>query len=335
MSQNPTMREKLDHADQEAGRFFNYMADFVGFTTEQAAAIFESRFIIEKHIPNIVAQFYDHLLRYPPTRQVFLKADGSLDEEYVQMRMGHLANFWRRTANGPYDDEYARYIDYVGRAHTRRGADPKIDIPERYVIGQVGFIQHAITEAISQELHDIDPEWELRALKAWNLLMMVLLELLARVYNDNEESIQSHAQSQHFDPQVVKDLSVNAYEQGLGMQYLQSVRQPFYVAETAEIPLGSRKIIQLMGKSIGVFHHASGWYAVLNHCLHAGGPVAEGRLHGDILVCPWHGYQYELPSGTLRSDSTAKLEMFPVELHQNQVFVILPIVAEGSAAPST
>jgi len=86
--------------------------------------------------------------------------------------------------------------------------------------------------------------------------------------------------------------------------------------------------VKIMGISIGVFHHSSGWYAVQNRCLHAGGPVAEGRLRGEILICPWHGYQYDLPSGKLLSDPTAKLEMYQVELMEGKVFVRLPVVAE-------
>jgi len=34
--------------------------------------------------------------------------------------MQHLTNFWRRTGDGVFDDDYARYVDYVGRAHTSR-----------------------------------------------------------------------------------------------------------------------------------------------------------------------------------------------------------------------
>jgi hypothetical protein len=40
--------------------------------------------------------------------------------------MRHLSNFWLRTADAVFDDDYARYVDYVGRAHTARGADPNI-----------------------------------------------------------------------------------------------------------------------------------------------------------------------------------------------------------------
>ena len=76
--------------------------------------------------------------------------------------MTHLTTFWRRTASGEYDDEYAKYVDAVGLAHTSRGADPDIYIAERYVIGQVGFMQHAVTEALHRELNDVDPDLETR-----------------------------------------------------------------------------------------------------------------------------------------------------------------------------
>ena len=37
--------------------------------------------------------------------------------------------------------------------------------------------------------------------------------------------------------------------------------------------------------------------AVATGCNHAGGPLAEGRLDGDFLVCPWHGWKYHRCTG--------------------------------------
>ena len=116
-----------------------------------------------------------------------------------------------------------RYIDYVGHAHTKRGADPRIDIPERYVIGQVGFVQHAIAENISKELHAVDPEWEVRALKAWNLLMMVILELLSRAYGD-DQAVEP-AQYEHVEPAAIQGLAVDAYERSLGIHKIREIQQ--------------------------------------------------------------------------------------------------------------
>ena len=173
---------------EDSGRYFQYMAQFVDFNEADAETIKQTRPIVEKHLPELVTKFYSHLLRHPPTRKFFLKKDGSIDQPYVELRMRHLTNFWLRTATGVYDDDYARYIDYVGRAHTSHGADPHIYIAERYVIGQVGFVQHAITDALSRELRHTDEEFEVRAVEAWDKLMMVLLEMLSRAYGNEREA---------------------------------------------------------------------------------------------------------------------------------------------------
>ena len=120
-----------------------------------------------------MANFYTQLLECPPTRKYFLKKDGEIDQEYLQLVIHHLTKFCRRTASAELDDDYAAYVEYVGRTHTSQGADPKIYIPKRKVIGQVGFVQHAIGQALRAELEEIDPELEARASRAWNLLLMV------------------------------------------------------------------------------------------------------------------------------------------------------------------
>ena len=319
-----TQDDKTKQGAEDSGRYLRYMAEFVGFTQADADAINESRFIIEKYIPEIVSKFYAQLLRYPPTRKHFLRKDGSLDQEYLQLRMHHLTNFWRRTAYGVFDDNYARYIDYVGRAHTSRGADPNIYIPERYVIGQVGFMTHAISEAITKELHDIDSDWEVRASKAWNLLMMVILEMLSRAYGHEREA-ETYASRGSIDQDAVLQLAVEAYEMGLGMRTTQETID-VVVAQTAEIPNGERKIIQVDDLSIGVFHHQGNWYAVRNSCLHRGGPVATGSLRGDTLTCPWHGFQYNLTNGELLTDPKARLEMYPVELRDGEIHLQIPVL---------
>jgi nitrite reductase/ring-hydroxylating ferredoxin subunit len=242
--------------------------------------------------------------------------------------MQHLANFWRRTAGGVYDDEYARYVDYVGRAHTSHGADPHIYIPERYVIGQVGLMQHAISEAITKELHNIDPEWELRALKAWNLLMMVILELLARAYGQEREP-ETYSPRATIDHEAVFQLAVESYEVGLGMRTSMEPKDVM-VGRAEDIPDGERKLVQVDDLSIGIFHHQGAWYAVRNSCLHRGGPVAAGSLEGDVLTCPWHGYKYNVTNGELLADPKAKLDMYPVEVRDGELHLHIPVIWRDS-----
>lgn len=328
-----SLEEKIQRGQADAGNYFRYMLEFVGFTREDGRTIRQAALVIEKHIPSIVADFYANLLRYPPTRKHFLFPDGSLNEDYLQKRMLHLTNFWRRTASGDYDDDYARYVDYVGRAHTSHGADPNIYIAERYVIGQVGFMQHAITRAISQELHEFDPELESRAIRSWNMLMMVILEILARAY-ETEHEAEGTAGTHKVDWERMHQYAVDMYELGLGMNRPDRIEEVL-VGMESEIPEGERKLIDVHGLSIGIFHHKGQWVAVRNHCLHAGGPVATGSLVGDTLICPWHGYRYHIMDGKLLADPSIHLDQYPVELREGGVFVLIPIHTPRPDTPET
>jgi 3-phenylpropionate/trans-cinnamate dioxygenase ferredoxin subunit len=87
----------------------------------------------------------------------------------------------------------------------------------------------------------------------------------------------------------------------------------FVVAEVDEIPPGARKLVDVDGRSIGVFNVRGEYFAVLNRCPHQGGPLCTGLTHGflepgpvgeyryerpgEILRCPWHGWEYDLRTG--------------------------------------
>src|SRR5512135_1258300 len=148
--------------------------------------------------------------------------------------MRHLTGFWLHAASGVYTDGFAGYVDYVGRAHTSHGADPRIYIAERYVIGQVGFMQHAITEALSQELRHADEAFEIRAIQAWDKLMMVILEMLSRAYG-NEREAETFDPIQAIDQQMVERLALEAIEveQGTGPAV---VYRDILAARVDEIP---------------------------------------------------------------------------------------------------
>jgi nitrite reductase/ring-hydroxylating ferredoxin subunit len=317
---------------EDSGRYFRYMAEFVGFTSDDAALVARTKPHIEARLPEIVAEFYDHLLRYPPTRALFLKKDGTVDEAYVELRMRHLSNFWLRTASGVFGDDFARYVDYVGRAHTSRGADPKIYIAERYVIGQVGFISHAISRALEQELRPLgDDDFAHRALEAWDKLMMVVLEMLSRAYGD-ERVPETYEPLIPVQREAVEALAAHAVAHEL--EETSHPLQEVAVATESEIPEGERKIVEAAGRSIGVFHHRGGWYALRNTCLHRGGPVCTGVLEGEQLVCPWHGFRYDVTTGTLLEDPSAALETYPVSVRDGRVYVMLPGEEQHEPLPS-
>ena len=52
--------------------------------------------------------------------------------------------------------------------------------------------------------------------------------------------------------------------------------------------------LQLDGKVIALANVGGKLYAINNVCLHRGGPLGEGELGGQVVTCPWHGWQYDV-----------------------------------------
>ncbi len=85
------------------------------------------------------------------------------------------------------------------------------------------------------------------------------------------------------------------------------------ICPVAELPPGERRIVDIDGRSIGVFNVEGEYYAVRNVCPHQRAPLCEGELtgttdadgrddvewtcEGRILRCPWHGWEFDVTSG--------------------------------------
>ena len=55
-------------------------------------------------------------------------------------------------------------------------------------------------------------------------------------------------------------------------------------------------------------------------CPHAGGPLGQGNIDGDKLVCPWHEWAYYCQSGVNDYDENVKLAKFPVGIYSGEAF---------------
>lgn len=60
-------------------------------------------------------------------------------------------------------------------------------------------------------------------------------------------------------------------------------------------------------------------FALDGICLHAGGPLGEGRLSGSILTCPWHGWQYDVRTGRTCLNERICTRRFPVRVEPSGV----------------
>lgn len=95
------------------------------------------------------------------------------------------------------------------------------------------------------------------------------------------------------------------------------------VAGTADIAPGSGMVAEVNGQSIAVFNVDGTFYAIDNTCVHRGGPLGEGELEGDVVTCPWHGWQYSVQTGICVNNPSARVKSYEVKVEGKDVTVLL------------
>ncbi|RME00989.1 MAG: non-heme iron oxygenase ferredoxin subunit [Deltaproteobacteria bacterium] len=96
------------------------------------------------------------------------------------------------------------------------------------------------------------------------------------------------------------------------------------VATLSEIPEGTSKRVEVAGRIIALFHRNGRFYALDHHCPHRGGPLGEGCVEGDVVICPWHGWQFRLEDGISPINPAARVATYPVTVRGDRILLALP-----------
>lgn len=96
------------------------------------------------------------------------------------------------------------------------------------------------------------------------------------------------------------------------------------VATTDEIEPGTGKLVRANDLDIAIFNVGGRFCASGAVCPHEGGPLEEGTLDGDVVICPWHGYDFDLKTGACLVDSDLNVPVYPVKVEGNEIFVQTP-----------
>jgi len=113
----------------------------------------------------------------------------------------------------------------------------------------------------------------------------------------------------------------------------------FPAATTEEILEGMSKIIEVEGRSIGIFNVKGEYYAIHNYCPHQGAELCNGPVCGttieskvyefifgrnqEILRCPWHGWEFDLKTGKSLFNDRVRVRSYPVKIEKGKVCVLL------------
>jgi nitrite reductase (NADH) small subunit len=111
------------------------------------------------------------------------------------------------------------------------------------------------------------------------------------------------------------------------------------VARLADVPATGPLLVRVGALEVGLFRVRGEVRAYRNRCPHAAAPVCRGVVtgtllpsgvyryvpgrDGEVLQCPWHGWEFDLVTGEhLAAGSTARLRGYPVEVVDGVVYLV-------------
>jgi nitrite reductase/ring-hydroxylating ferredoxin subunit len=117
-----------------------------------------------------------------------------------------------------------------------------------------------------------------------------------------------------------------------------------FVCRERDIRERAGVLVELDGREVGIFKLDGRLVAYENRCVHQGGPVCTGRIAGRYvelidadgysrgerlreqeprLICPWHGWEFDLATGQCMVDRRRWLRRHALEVRDGDVYLEL------------
>jgi len=94
------------------------------------------------------------------------------------------------------------------------------------------------------------------------------------------------------------------------------------IGEIKDIQSSQMKAVDVNGERICVANVEGKYYAIGNVCTHMGGPLAEGKLEGFEVECPWHGSKFDIRTGRVVKPPAMREEpTYEVKVEDNNVLI--------------
>ena len=99
------------------------------------------------------------------------------------------------------------------------------------------------------------------------------------------------------------------------------------------VPVREGRAVRLGGRELALFNLGDRFLAIDNRCPHQGGPLSDGIVTGEAVVCPLHAWKVNLPCGAVERPPAGKglcVRTYPTRIEGGVVIVGLP-AAEAAA----
>lgn len=90
----------------------------------------------------------------------------------------------------------------------------------------------------------------------------------------------------------------------------------------AEMPDNALRRVEVAGVPVVLVKLGAKYAAIAATCSHAGGPLDEGELQGDVVQCPWHGSRFRMRDGkALTGPATFSQPRYDVQVRDGMIYL--------------
>ena len=106
------------------------------------------------------------------------------------------------------------------------------------------------------------------------------------------------------------------------------------IARASELPIGRARSVRLGDRVIALYHTPKGFFASDGTCPHRGGPLGEGDIIGDEIVCPLHLWGFNVHTGVCDGNREISILTHEVKVEDDRIYVRLAHEPEPSVTTS-
>ncbi len=93
------------------------------------------------------------------------------------------------------------------------------------------------------------------------------------------------------------------------------------VAKVADVPSGGRLEVEYEDDDVGIFNMDGELYAISDVCTHDDGPLLEGQLDGECIVCPRHGAKFNIKTGKQTMPAISPVPRYQVKVEGDDILI--------------
>ena len=93
------------------------------------------------------------------------------------------------------------------------------------------------------------------------------------------------------------------------------------VAQISDLAPGEKMLVEYDDEDVGLFNIDGEIYAISDVCTHDNGPLVEGELDGDCIICPRHGARFNVKTGRQTMPAISPVPLYEVKIEGDDILI--------------